>query len=119
MNTGKPFQFVERASGLEGFGIQFDAGVGGVTAGTAKDTLLANYNNLENVKALFEANKNEIAAIIVEPVAGNMGCIPPKDGFLSGLKELCKDYKIMASIFKQLLLRDSNRDYSVDKQIIL
>jgi len=61
----------------------------GVTAGTAKDTLLANYNDVENVKALFEANKNEIAAIIIEPVAGNMGCIPPKKGFLEGLRELC------------------------------
>jgi glutamate-1-semialdehyde 2,1-aminomutase len=61
----------------------------GVTEGTAKDTLLANYNDIENVKALFEANKNEIAAIIIEPVAGNMGCIPPKKGFLEGLRELC------------------------------
>jgi glutamate-1-semialdehyde 2,1-aminomutase len=61
----------------------------GVTAGTAKDTLLAKYNDLENVKTLIEANKNEIAAIIVEPVAGNMGCIPPVKGFLEGLRELC------------------------------
>ena len=63
----------------------------GVTAGTAKDTLLANYNDLANVKALFEANKNEIAAIIIEPVAGNMGCIPPEDGFLEGLRQLCDE----------------------------
>jgi glutamate-1-semialdehyde 2,1-aminomutase len=48
----------------------------GVTAGTAKDTT-GKYNDLENVATLIEANKNEIAAIIVEPVAGNMGCIPP------------------------------------------
>jgi len=61
----------------------------GVTAGTAKDTLLAKYNDLENVKTLIEANKNEIAAIIIEPVAGNMGCIPPVKGFLEGLRELC------------------------------
>ncbi|CAN1505919.1 HemL Glutamate-1-semialdehyde aminotransferase [Flavobacteriaceae bacterium] len=61
----------------------------GVTAGTAKDTLLAKYNDLENVATLIEANKNEIAAIIVEPVAGNMGCIPPAKGFLEGLRELC------------------------------
>ncbi len=79
---------IAAGSGLSTFGVPNSPGV---TAGTAKDTLLANYNNLENVKALFEANKNEIAAIIVEPVAGNMGCIPPKDGFLSGLKELCKE----------------------------
>ena len=63
----------------------------GVTNGTAKDTLLANYNDLENVKLVFEANKNEIAAIIVEPVAGNMGCIPPADGFLQGLRKLCTE----------------------------
>ena len=61
----------------------------GVTAGTAKDTLLAKYNDLDNVKTLIEANKNEIAAIIVEPVAGNMGCIPPAKGFLEGIRELC------------------------------
>ncbi|WP_166920037.1 glutamate-1-semialdehyde 2,1-aminomutase [Flavobacterium poyangense] len=61
----------------------------GVTEGTAKDTLLAKYNDLENVKTLIEANKNEIAAIIIEPVAGNMGCIPPQNGFLQGLRELC------------------------------
>ncbi|MBF4473719.1 glutamate-1-semialdehyde 2,1-aminomutase [Flavobacterium sp. HJJ] len=61
----------------------------GVTAGTAKDTLLAQYNDLENVKILIEANKNEIAAIIIEPVAGNMGCIPPAEGFLEALRELC------------------------------
>jgi len=61
----------------------------GVTEGTAKDTLLAKYNDLENVKALIEANKGEIAAIIIEAVAGNMGCIPPKEGFLQGLRDLC------------------------------
>ena len=64
----------------------------GVTEGTAKDTLLANYNDLDNVKALFEANKNEIAALIVEPVAGNMGCIPPANGFLEGLRKLCTEH---------------------------
>lgn len=61
----------------------------GVTQGTAKDTLLANYNDIQNIKDLLEANKNEIAAIIIEPVAGNMGCIPPKEGFLESLRELC------------------------------
>jgi len=63
----------------------------GVTSGTAKDTLLARYNDLDNVKALFEANKNEISAIIIEPVAGNMGCIPPKEGFLEALRALCDE----------------------------
>ncbi len=64
----------------------------GVTQGTAKDTLLARYNDLDNVRSLFEANKNEIAAIIIEPVAGNMGCVPPQEGFLKGLRTLCDEY---------------------------
>lgn len=63
----------------------------GVTQGTAKDTLLANYNDIENVRALFTANPNEIAAVIIEPVAGNMGCIPPKEGFLEQLKQVCHE----------------------------
>ncbi len=79
---------IAAGSGLSTFGVPNSPGV---TEGTAKDTLLAKYNDLENVKALFEANKNQIAAIIVEPVAGNMGCIPPKSGFLSGLKQLCEE----------------------------
>jgi glutamate-1-semialdehyde 2,1-aminomutase len=79
---------IAAGSGLSTFGVPNSPGV---TEGTAKDTLLAKYNDLENVKALFETNKNEIAAIIVEPVAGNMGCIPPKSGFLSGLKQLCEE----------------------------
>lgn len=64
----------------------------GVTQGTAKDTLLAIYNDIENVKQLFEANPNEIAAIIIEPVAGNMGCIPPAQGFLEALRQLCDTF---------------------------
>lgn len=63
----------------------------GVTQGTAKDTLLAKYNDIQNVADLFEANKNEIAAIIIEPVAGNMGCIPPSEGFLQALRNLCDE----------------------------
>ncbi|MTG98779.1 MULTISPECIES: glutamate-1-semialdehyde 2,1-aminomutase [Myroides] len=64
----------------------------GVTQGTAKDTLLAIYNDLANVRAILEANKEEVAAIIVEPVAGNMGCVPPKKGFLEGLRALCDEF---------------------------
>lgn len=67
----------------------------GVTAGTAKDTLLANYNDLEGVKTLAAANKGEIAAIIIEPVAGNMGCIIPSDEFIKGLRELCTQEGIL------------------------
>jgi glutamate-1-semialdehyde 2,1-aminomutase len=63
----------------------------GVTKGTAQDTLLARYNDIDNVKTLLEANKGEVAAIIIEPVAGNMGCIPPAAGFLQGLRHLCDD----------------------------
>lgn len=79
---------IAAGSGLSTFGVPNSPGV---TQGTAKDTLLANYNDLESVSALFEANKNEIAAIIVEPVAGNMGCVPPLNGFLEGLRQLCSD----------------------------
>ena len=67
----------------------------GVTKGTAKDTLLAAYNNIDNVKALIEANKNKIACIIIEPVAGNMGCILPKDNFLQKLRTLCDENNIL------------------------
>jgi glutamate-1-semialdehyde 2,1-aminomutase len=74
----------------------------GVTEGTAKDTLLARYNDLENVATLIAANKNEIAAIIVEPVAGNMGCIPPQKGFLEGLRQLCSDNGILL-IFDEVM----------------
>ena len=74
----------------------------GVTEGTAKDTLLAKYNDLENVKTLIEANKNEIAAIIIEPVAGNMGCIPPQKGFLQGLRDLCSANGILL-IFDEVM----------------
>ena len=67
----------------------------GVTQGTAKDTLLADYNDLEGVKALVAANKGEIAGIILEPVAGNMGCIIPTDEFIKGLRELCTEEDIL------------------------
>ena len=63
----------------------------GVTKGTAKDTLLAVYNNIDSVKKLFADNKGEIAAIIIEPVAGNMGCIPPVEGFLENLRQVCDE----------------------------
>lgn len=79
---------IAAGSGLSTFGVPNSPGV---TQGTAKDTLLANYNDIDNVKALFEANKNEIAAIIIEPVAGNMGCIPPKEGFLNSLRQICDE----------------------------
>lgn len=74
----------------------------GVTQGTAKDTLLARYNDIENVKALIEANKDEIACVILEPVAGNMGCIPPKESFLQSLRTLCDEHNILL-IFDEVM----------------
>ena len=67
----------------------------GVTPGTAQDTLLARYNDIESVRSLVAANADEIAAIIVEPVPGNMGCIVPESGFLHGLRDLCDAHNIL------------------------
>jgi glutamate-1-semialdehyde 2,1-aminomutase len=61
----------------------------GVTAGAARDTLLARYNDLPSVEAVFEQNPRQIAAVFVEPIAGNMGVVPPKPGFLEGLRGAC------------------------------
>ncbi|PWK45395.1 glutamate-1-semialdehyde 2,1-aminomutase [Pleionea mediterranea] len=65
----------------------------GVPEDFAKHTLTATFNDIDSVKALMEANKDDIAAIILEPVAGNMNCIPPADGFLQGLRDLCDQYQ--------------------------
>ncbi|AZI19874.1 glutamate-1-semialdehyde 2,1-aminomutase [Chryseobacterium taklimakanense] len=64
----------------------------GVTAGTAKDTLLARYNDVEQVKDIFRNNEGEIAAVIIEPVAGNMGCVLPENNFLQKLRTICDEY---------------------------
>ena len=77
---------IEAGSGVVTFGTPNSPGV---TKGTAKDTLIAPYNDLNYVKTLFENNKNKVAAIIIEPVAGNMGCVIPKKGFIKGLRKLC------------------------------
>lgn len=61
----------------------------GVTKGVANDTLTAPYNNLEAVQTLCDANKGQIAALILEPVVGNMGCVLPKEGYLQGLRDIC------------------------------
>jgi glutamate-1-semialdehyde 2,1-aminomutase len=61
----------------------------GVTKGVANDTLTAPYNNLEAVQMLCDANKGQIAALILEPVVGNMGCVLPKEGYLQGLRDIC------------------------------
>ena len=83
---------VKAGSGVATFNIQT---VPGVTAGVAADTLTAPYNNLEAVQQLVNQNKNEIAAIIIEPVAGNMGCILPQPGYLEGLRRICNEEGIV------------------------
>ncbi|ADQ82873.1 glutamate-1-semialdehyde 2,1-aminomutase [Riemerella anatipestifer] len=61
----------------------------GVTQGTAKDTLLARYNDWEQIQDLFRHNEGQIAAVIIEPVAGNMGCVLPENNFLQNLRQIC------------------------------
>lgn len=74
----------------------------GVPAGYAENTLLADYNSLESVEALFEMCGEEIAAIVVEPVAANMGVVPPKEGFLEGLRRITKEYDALL-IFDEVI----------------
>lgn len=83
---------VKAGSGVATFNIQT---VPGVTAGVSADTLTAPYNDLDAVQKLVDENKNEIAAIIIEPVAGNMGCILPQQGFLEGLRKICTQQNIV------------------------
>tara|TARA_B100000524_G_scaffold51776_1_gene24353 strand:- start:2980 stop:4275 length:1296 start_codon:yes stop_codon:yes gene_type:complete len=77
---------IQAGSGASTFGIPNSPGV---TKGTASDTLLANFNDISQVKRLFNEYKNEIAAVIVEPVAGNMGCVLPQKEFIEDLRKLC------------------------------
>jgi glutamate-1-semialdehyde 2,1-aminomutase len=93
-----PF-LVKAGSGVATFNIQT---VPGVTAGVAADTLTAAYNDLEAVRTLSVSHRGEIAAIIVEPVAGNMGCVLPADGFLQGLRDLC-DAEGIVLIFDEVM----------------
>ena len=74
----------------------------GVTQGTAKDTLLARYNDLAHVEEIIAQNLHQIACIIIEPVAGNMGCISPAPGFLEGLRALCDAHQILL-IFDEVM----------------
>ena len=78
------------------------SGAPGVTRGTAADTLNACYNNLEDVQCLLADNVDQIAAVIVEPVAGNMGVVLPAEGFLLGLRSLCDLYGIIL-IFDEVI----------------
>ena len=74
----------------------------GVTEGNAADTLVARYNDVEHVRELVQTNEGEVACIIVEPIAGNMGCIPPAEGFLEGLRDLC-DAEDIVLIFDEVM----------------
>ena len=74
----------------------------GVTKGNAADTLLADYNDIESVKRLVKANKNKIAAVIIEPVAGNMGVVRAENKFLRELRQICDEEKIVL-IFDEVM----------------
>ena len=80
---------IAAGSGATTFGVPNSPGV---TQGTAKDTLLANYNDIDSVKELFIAYPGQIAALIIEPIAGNMGCVLPKEGFLEALRAICTEH---------------------------
>ncbi len=83
---------IKAGSGAATFGVPNSPGV---TEATVSDTLIAAYNDLETVAEQFEAHGDDIAAVIVEPVAGNMGCVPPATGFLEGLRDLCDKYEAL------------------------
>lgn len=95
----------------------------GVTKGTAQDTLLADFNDLNSVATLFESYPNEIAGIIVEPVNGNVGCIPPAPGFLEGLRTLCNANDALL-IFDEVMTGfriakgGANERYNVDADLL-
>jgi glutamate-1-semialdehyde 2,1-aminomutase len=74
----------------------------GVPRSVARDTLSARYNDLDSVKRIMSKHRGEIAAVIVEPVAGNMGVVPPKEGFLEGLRSLCTREKVLL-IFDEVI----------------
>ena len=77
---------IQAGSGASTFGVPNSPGI---TKSTASDTLLANYNDINQVKELFEKYPDQIAAIIIEPIAGNMGCVLPEKNFINQLRELC------------------------------
>ena len=90
---------VKAGSGAATFGVPDSPGV---PADFAKHTLTAEYNSLDSVKKLLAGNKDQVACIILEPVAGNMGTVPPRPGFLEGLRELCSNEGIIL-IFDEVM----------------
>ncbi|HLT73711.1 MAG TPA: glutamate-1-semialdehyde 2,1-aminomutase [Ohtaekwangia sp.] len=74
----------------------------GVTKGTARDTIIVPFNSLEAVEAALDQNKNEVAALILEPVVGNMGCVLPLPGYLEGLRKICTDNGVVL-IFDEVM----------------
>ena len=90
---------VKAGSGMATLNIQ---NVPGISDAVAKDTLVASYNNIEEVEKLVAENKGEIAAIIIEAVGGNMGCILPAPGFLEAIRKICDDEKIVL-IFDEVM----------------
>jgi glutamate-1-semialdehyde 2,1-aminomutase len=93
-----PF-LVQAGSGATTLGVPTSPGV---AASAAADTLLATYNDLDSVERVVSANRGQIAAIIIEPIAGNMGVVPPRDGFLAGLREIC-DREGMLLVFDEVI----------------
>ena len=90
---------VRGGSGLATFSIADSAGV---PSSIAADTLVARFNDLDSVSNLMEQNRSQVACVIVEPVAGNMGVVPPEEGFLEGLRKLCAENEILL-IFDEVI----------------
>ncbi len=93
------FLLVAAGSGAATLGIP---GSGGVTEGIARDTLLVPFNDLDAVRATIEASPEQVAAMIVEPVAGNMGVVPPEPGYLAGLRKICSEHGVVL-IFDEVM----------------
>lgn len=93
------FFLIKAGSGALTFGIPTSPGV---TEGNAKDTLVADFNDIDSVKNLIQKNRDEIAAIIIEPVAGNMGVVPAEKSFLEELRQICESEKIVL-IFDEVM----------------
>jgi len=93
------FFLIKAGSGALTFGVPTSPGV---TEGNAKDTLVAKYNDINSVKELIKQNKNEIAAIIIEPIAGNMGVVPADKKFLEELRQICNEENVVL-IFDEVM----------------